>query len=66
MVIFWSIKSGIDLAAYGMGMTDKFKGTGVFNAIEFEREPKNTEAAPADSKAAATKTGEVQKETVPK
>ena len=29
----------MDLAAYGLGQTDKFKGTGVFSAIEFERTP---------------------------
>ena len=30
--------------AYGLGATDKFKGTGVFSAIEFEREKKDDEA----------------------
>ena len=32
---------------YGLGQTDKFKGTGVFSAIEFEREkPKEDEKKP--------------------
>jgi hypothetical protein len=28
----------MDLAAYAMGSTDKFKGTGVFSSIEFSRD----------------------------
>ena len=44
-----------------MGMTDKFKGTGVFSAIEFEREPKDApDALPAEAKKEETK------ETAPK
>jgi len=34
------MKSGVDLVRYGMGATDKFKGTGVFSSIEFQREAK--------------------------
>jgi len=26
------------MAAYGLGMTDKFKGTGVWSGVQFERE----------------------------
>lgn len=40
MVVYWSIKSAIDLVGYATGKSDKFKGTGVFSAIEFEREKK--------------------------
>jgi hypothetical protein len=29
----------MDLAAYGLGQTDSFQGTGVFSSIKFEREP---------------------------
>ena len=46
-----------------MGMTDKFKGTGVFSAIEFEREPKDApDALPAGTEAKKEET----KETAPK
>ena len=41
MVVYWSIKSAIDLAGYAVGATDKFQGTGVFNSIKFERENKD-------------------------
>jgi hypothetical protein len=37
MVIYWTIKSGIDLVSYGLGATDKFKGTGVYSGIQLER-----------------------------
>lgn len=41
----------MDLAAYGLGATDKFKGTGVWSGVEFEREQdKPKEAAPSDKK----------------
>ena len=66
MVIYWSIKSGIDLAAYGMGFSDKFKGTGVFNAIEFEREKPDAPAETEKADAPAPKATEAKKETVSK
>ena len=51
-----------------MGMTDKFKGTGVFSAIEFERE--NADNADKTNAVAGSKTGdtpaEKSKEKVPK
>lgn len=56
-------QSSIDLASYGMGMTDKFKGTGVFSAIEFERENKDTTPEIAPAATAETPKKEV-KETV--
>lgn len=47
-----------------MGATDKFKGTGVFSAIEFERENKDT---PENNVPAIAETKkEEAKETVPK
>lgn len=49
-----------------MGFSDKFKGTGVFNAIEFEREPKDAEATQADGAPAAPKAVEAKKEPVSK
>ena len=57
------LQSSIDLARYAMGNTDEFKGTGVFSAIEFKRENKDT--APEETKPAATAKEET-KETVPK
>ena len=45
-VVYWSIKSTYDLVQYGLGATDKFKGTGVWSFIEFQ---KNKEPA-SDSK----------------
>ena len=43
MVIYWSIKTAIDTIAYGVGLTDEVKGTGVWNAFELKREPKPEE-----------------------
>ena len=44
MVIYWTIKTAIDTIAYGLGVTDKVKGTGVWNAFELSREPEKEEA----------------------
>jgi hypothetical protein len=49
----------MDLAAYGLGQTDSFQGTGVFSSIKFEREPaadKPEETTPAKEKEAKTTT----------
>jgi hypothetical protein len=35
------------LAAYGLGQTDKFQGTGVWKGVQFEREKKDEESPPA-------------------
>jgi len=37
-VIFWSIKTAIDTALYGLGVTDEVKGTGVWSAFQLKRE----------------------------
>lgn len=39
MVVYWSIKSTFDLVRYGLGQTDKFKGTGVWSFIELNKKP---------------------------
>ena len=44
MVIFWSIKSTYDLVKFGLGQDDKFKGTGVFSLIEFDRKKDDNDA----------------------
>lgn len=31
------------MVAYGLGATDKFKGTGVYSGIQFEREKKQAD-----------------------
>ena len=43
MVVYWSIKSAIDLAGYGLGMSDSFQGTGVYSGIKMSRENKEPE-----------------------
>jgi hypothetical protein len=50
MVVYWTIKSSIDLAAYGLGKTDKFQGTGVWKGVQFEREKKDEEPSDAAAK----------------
>jgi hypothetical protein len=50
MVVYWTIKSSIDLASYGLGMSDKFKGTGVWSGVEFERPQEKDESPPAEKK----------------
>ncbi len=42
-VIYWTIKTAIDTAMYSLGMTDKVKGTGVWNSFELNREKKDDE-----------------------
>ena len=37
MVVYWSIKSAFDLGKYALGGSDKFKGTGVWSFIEFDK-----------------------------
>jgi len=49
MFIYWSIKTAIDTIAYGLGATDKVKGTGVWNAFELSREPKEEEEEDAEN-----------------
>lgn len=52
--------------AYGLGATDKFKGTGVYSGIQFEREKPDEEAAPNDDKkpkAIQSSTSSAKKET---
>ena len=64
MVVYWSIKSAIDLAGYAVGATDKFQGTGVFNTIKFEREKKEAAAdasSSKDSKVSSESKGKVSK-----
>ena len=55
MVVYWSIKSAADLAAYAVGATDKFKGTGVFSSVEFQRESKDERAGAASNREAEKK-----------
>jgi hypothetical protein len=46
------------LASYALGKTDKFKGTGVWSMIEFEREKKDDkkpEAEPVQEKTKISK-----------
>ena len=43
MVIYWTIKSAIDLVGYSAGQTDSFQGTGVWKGIELKREPEKLE-----------------------
>jgi len=43
MVIYWSIKTAIDTAAYALGVTDEVKGTGVWNSFELKREKSDDE-----------------------
>jgi hypothetical protein len=40
----------VDLAAYGLGMSDKFQGTGVWKGVEFERESKKDKDDPPPAK----------------
>jgi len=51
----------MDLAAYGLGMTDKFQGTGVFSSIKFEREPQDDTEQPKALEQAPTKKEEAKK-----
>ena len=50
---YFETKSAIDLAFYAAGKKDKFRGTGVFNSIQFERSPEEiaarNEAASVDN-----------------
>jgi hypothetical protein len=46
-----------------MGMTDTFKGTGVFNSVEFQRDDAENKN---DAKAQATAEKPKEKETTPK
>ena len=55
MVIFWSIKTAIDTAAYQLGFTDYVKGTGVWNKFELRREPKEDEKDSKDNKSSSQK-----------
>lgn len=44
----------MDLAAYGLGATDTFQGTGVFSSVKMSRDKEETtpaETAPAKSEA---------------
>ena len=45
MVIYWTIKSAIDLVGYSAGKTDSFQGTGVWKGVELKREPEKLEDA---------------------
>jgi hypothetical protein len=50
MVVYWTIKSSIDLIGYGLGQTDKFQGTGVWKGVQFEREKKDEESSDSAAK----------------
>jgi hypothetical protein len=43
MVIYWTIKSAIDMVGYAAGQSDSFQGTGVWKGVEFKREPAKLE-----------------------
>lgn len=43
LVIYWSIKTAFDGAAYALGMTDELKGTGVWSGIEMKRDTSDEE-----------------------
>ena len=43
MVVYWSIKSAIDLVGYGLGAKESFQGTGVFKNFKL---PKEVEDSP--------------------
>lgn len=45
MVVYWSIKSAFDLGKYALGGSDKFKGTGVWSFIEFDKGSDQTEVS---------------------
>ena len=53
MVVYWSIKSAFDLGKYALGGSDKFKGTGVWSFIEFD---KNGDKAEVPDETTASKT----------
>ena len=55
MVVYWSIKSAIDLVGYQMGMSDSFQGTGVWSGIKMEREPKDQDESKALEQAPSAK-----------
>ena len=56
MVVYWSIKSAIDYAQYALGATDKFRGTGVFNSIQFSRETEEDSGDNSNSNSANSET----------
>ena len=50
MFVYWSIKSTFDLVRFGLGQGgDKFKGTGVFSFIEFDRKKDEKSSTENDS-----------------
>ena len=50
MFVYWSIKSTFDLVRFGLGQGgDKFKGTGVFSFIEFDRKKDASSSTDTDS-----------------
>ena len=50
MFVYWSIKSTFDLVRFGLGQGgDKFKGTGMFTFIEFDRKKEVNSSTDADS-----------------
>lgn len=59
MVVYWSIKSAFDLGKYALGGSDKFKGTGVWSFVEFDKggDKKDTAESTSESqtKSSATK-----------
>jgi len=65
MVIYWSIKSAIDLAAYGLGQSDTFQGTGVFSSIKMSRDKDESEKE-TTSKATTTASAETEKDLTKK
>lgn len=60
----WIEQSAIDLAAYQLGMTDKFKGTGVWNQVELIRdvEPQPGDEKPKTAGKSAAKDSQEKKE----
>ena len=48
MVIYWTIKTAFDSAAYALGVTDQVKGTGVWNSFELKREKDEGDASSSD------------------
>ena len=57
MVIYWSIKSAIDLAGYSLGVTPTFQGTGVWSGIKLSRDETSNESE--DKKSSNTEVNKI-------
>lgn len=59
-------QSAIDLAAYGLGATDEFQGTGVFSGFKMSRDKPEPEEPTTKEPAKTTTTTEPSKEKAAK